>query len=423
MKTKYLSESALLNMKNYKYVSGQYSPMDYVMTPFWNKAVEFLPMWMAPNLVTLIGFFFTLSSFIVYLFYDLTLKEQLPPYLYLWTSFSLFVYQTLDAIDGKQARRTGTSSPLGQLFDHGCDALSTCLNFYVPMQILKIDPSEPAYFIYMGGLMITFFTANWEEYHMGVLRTSMTILGVSSGLTESQLFLILALAIEGLTGGAFSQVTMRNIGMLVMPSVSETNVQHKIQYLLNSTNIIKSQDEVIISQVFNHVHQFAELRLILVMVTLGILPISLGLINNLTTVLGGSKHTTLHCFEGLIPIFLSILFIISSHSFSIIAWEKPIYVFGSMSFFFSLNCSRIIIATVTKKRYSVFKNFHLTLPMLLGIFAFPLNAMGMDMPEEALCLGLIFANGFVYFWYIVSVIKQITQYLDIYCLTIKKKTD
>ena len=31
----------------------------------------------------------------------------------------LFVYQSLDAIDGKQARRTGTSGPLGELFDHG----------------------------------------------------------------------------------------------------------------------------------------------------------------------------------------------------------------------------------------------------------------------------------------------------------------
>lgn len=36
----------------------------------------------------------------------------------------LFVYQSLDAIDGKQARRTGMSGPLGELFDHGtCDTL------------------------------------------------------------------------------------------------------------------------------------------------------------------------------------------------------------------------------------------------------------------------------------------------------------
>jgi ethanolaminephosphotransferase len=28
-------------------------------------------------------------------------------------------------MDGKQARRTKTSSPLGMMFDHGCDALTT----------------------------------------------------------------------------------------------------------------------------------------------------------------------------------------------------------------------------------------------------------------------------------------------------------
>ena len=33
----------------------------------------------------------------------------------------------LDNMDGKQARRTGSSSPLGMLFDHGCDALTTFL--------------------------------------------------------------------------------------------------------------------------------------------------------------------------------------------------------------------------------------------------------------------------------------------------------
>ena len=185
MKRKYLSESALLNMKNYKYVSGTYSPGDYAMTPFWNKCVEFLPMWMAPNLVTLIGFMFNVSSFFLYLPFDLSMQKQMPPYFYLWTAFCLFAYQTLDAIDGKQARRTGTSSPLGQLFDHGCDALCTCLNVYVPMQIFKVDPSTPTYYLYMIGLMGVFFTANWEEYHFGVLRCSQTIFGIHSGLTES----------------------------------------------------------------------------------------------------------------------------------------------------------------------------------------------------------------------------------------------
>lgn len=36
----------------------------------------------------------------------------------------IWLYSTFDNVDGKQARRTGTSSPLGELFDHGCDALN-----------------------------------------------------------------------------------------------------------------------------------------------------------------------------------------------------------------------------------------------------------------------------------------------------------
>lgn len=41
------------------------------------------------------------------------------------SAFGLFFYQSLDAIDGKQSRRTNSSSPLGEIFDHGCDAFST----------------------------------------------------------------------------------------------------------------------------------------------------------------------------------------------------------------------------------------------------------------------------------------------------------
>lgn len=40
-------------------------------------------------------------------------------------ALGLFIYQSLDSIDGKQARRTNSSSPLGELFDHGCDSIST----------------------------------------------------------------------------------------------------------------------------------------------------------------------------------------------------------------------------------------------------------------------------------------------------------
>lgn len=48
----------------------------------------------------------------------------MPGWMYFYSATCSFIYQTMDAVDGKQARRTGTSSPLGQLFDHGCDAVT-----------------------------------------------------------------------------------------------------------------------------------------------------------------------------------------------------------------------------------------------------------------------------------------------------------
>jgi ethanolaminephosphotransferase len=34
------------------------------------------------------------------------------------------LYQTFDNLDGKQARRTNSSSPIGMILDHGCDAIA-----------------------------------------------------------------------------------------------------------------------------------------------------------------------------------------------------------------------------------------------------------------------------------------------------------
>jgi phosphatidylglycerophosphate synthase len=40
-------------------------------------------------------------------------------------SLKTYITKILDNMDGKQARRTKTSSALGMMFDHGCDALTT----------------------------------------------------------------------------------------------------------------------------------------------------------------------------------------------------------------------------------------------------------------------------------------------------------
>ena len=77
-------------------------------------------------------------------------------------------YLHLDCLDGKQARRTGTSSPLGQLFDHGCDALAVHVLLVGVAATLDacLLPRSVWGQIAVGG---PWLMAHWEEYHSGVM--------------------------------------------------------------------------------------------------------------------------------------------------------------------------------------------------------------------------------------------------------------
>ena len=68
-------------------------------------------------MVTLLGFFFILGNVILMSIYDPELTGQASPWLYYSFAMGIWMYSTMDNIDGKQARRTGTSSPLGELFE------------------------------------------------------------------------------------------------------------------------------------------------------------------------------------------------------------------------------------------------------------------------------------------------------------------
>ncbi len=68
--------------------------------------------------MTIAGLIFPLLHFAVMLYYDVTFTQSLPNWTFLLGAISLFWYQQIDAVDGKQARRTNNCSSLGQLLDH-----------------------------------------------------------------------------------------------------------------------------------------------------------------------------------------------------------------------------------------------------------------------------------------------------------------
>ncbi|EGR27680.1 hypothetical protein IMG5_191250 [Ichthyophthirius multifiliis] len=123
----YISTQGEEGIKSFKYKGGSDSIFySYFWSPLCDYLVKnYFPSYLAPNSITLIGFLIHLVAHIIVLYYSPDLKQTLPQWLCFLLSFSLLTYQILDNCDGKQARATGSSSPLGMLFDHGCDALTT----------------------------------------------------------------------------------------------------------------------------------------------------------------------------------------------------------------------------------------------------------------------------------------------------------
>lgn len=63
-------------LRAYRYRGVDKSPISkYILTPYWNWAVGLLPLWMAPNLVTLIGFMFMILAYITVLIFIPDLKS------------------------------------------------------------------------------------------------------------------------------------------------------------------------------------------------------------------------------------------------------------------------------------------------------------------------------------------------------------
>jgi ethanolaminephosphotransferase len=104
------------------------------------------------------------------------------------------MYQTMDNVDGKQARRTGTSSGLGELFDHGIDSLNCTLASLLETAAMGLGTSKSGVFTALCPCLPMFFST-WETYHTHTLY-----LGVINGPTEGLLIACSLMVISGYYG-------------------------------------------------------------------------------------------------------------------------------------------------------------------------------------------------------------------------------
>lgn len=125
----YIQEKDHTHVLNHKYVGGTDSLYyAYVQSPLCDWIVSKLPRTLAPNLITLIGFGFNVLTQIVMIYkYGDSTEGPLDSWFCIFACISFFCYCVLDNCDGKQARRTGSGSPMGMLFDHGLDACTAVM--------------------------------------------------------------------------------------------------------------------------------------------------------------------------------------------------------------------------------------------------------------------------------------------------------
>ena len=151
-------ERANLHNGVYVYRCVNQSLLEPYLTPFWEYAAARVPRWVStnlkhnffafsrysfplfslfffklsllqvhPNILTLFGSLAIVPSFILYAYYSWGMTETVPVWVCATALVGIFLFQTLDNLDGKQARKLGLSSPIGDWFDHSLDILSLYL--------------------------------------------------------------------------------------------------------------------------------------------------------------------------------------------------------------------------------------------------------------------------------------------------------
>ncbi|CAO3672783.1 unnamed protein product [Rhizopus stolonifer] len=204
LKSEFLNQDQLNALHSYKYSAIDRSlTTKYILSHYWNWCVQFFPMNMAPNLITLTGLIFMVINVVLAVFFAPNMETEGPSWLYFSFAIGLWLYSTFDNVDGKQARRTNSSSPLGELFDHGCDAVNCSFAAILQAAALGAGHSKSSVFLY-GIATLGFYLSTAEEYHTGTLY-----LGYINAPTEGVVLSCIIFIISGIYGPGFWQTTYR----------------------------------------------------------------------------------------------------------------------------------------------------------------------------------------------------------------------
>lgn len=152
-------------MRQFKYKGGDLSlSYEYVWSPLAEKVLLLIPNTWAPNTITLLGFLTHVLATLLLVSYT-PFNSPAPSWTLFLYGFSVFTYQTLDNVDGKQARKLKNSTPLGMIMDHGCDALGLLFLTVGLARVIRYDNSEMILTIFAIGVTFSFYVSAWCQYY------------------------------------------------------------------------------------------------------------------------------------------------------------------------------------------------------------------------------------------------------------------
>jgi ethanolaminephosphotransferase len=152
----------------YKYVSPTLSLLERLwLNEFWARVAERYPRWLAPNVISLVGYLCVLVAFANTMWGSPELLGALAGWQYVLNAALFFAYQTLDGSDGKQARRTGSGSALGELMDHGIDAVVTTMVTMLTVDVFAFGITSALPWAFTLVALLSFFLSNMTLVHSG----------------------------------------------------------------------------------------------------------------------------------------------------------------------------------------------------------------------------------------------------------------
>ncbi|XP_076957398.1 choline/ethanolaminephosphotransferase 1-like isoform X2 [Bidens hawaiensis] len=384
----YIGVHGINALHKYKYSGVDHSYVaKYVLQPFWTKFVTFFPLWMPPNMITLMGFMMLLGSAVLGYIYSPHLDSPPPRWVHFAHGLLLFLYQTFDAVDGKQARRTSSSSPLGELFDHGCDALACALEALAFGSTVMCGRNTFWFWVISA---VPFYCATWEHYFTNTL-----ILPAVNGPTEGLMLIYMAHFFTAIVGAEWwAQGFGKSIPLLSwVPFI----------------NGIPTSD------------------VLLLMVLFAVIPTVTFNVQNVYKVVQSRKGSMLNALAMLVP-FCVLLGVIISWDYmspSDLIGNYPHMVVMGTGLAFGFLVGRMILAHLCDEPKGLKTGMSTSLLYLPLAIANTLTARLNDgvplIDEKWVLLGFCLYTAALYLHFATSVIHEITTALGIYCFRITKK--